>query len=146
MKGRPKITRVQLNDYTDEESTIFGIVTTEPDYKISQLINKKLKITLKNISTIDLTGSDGLVLNFTRYSCTSVPTETTFNLISNKSDKDYLLKKFKNIDFFFRISSIENKCDVEQLIGALREIERITAVFRLDPLEIKDKNLVYLTL
>jgi hypothetical protein len=146
MKGRPKITRVQLNDYTDEESTIFGIVTTEPDYKISQLINKKLKITLKNSSTIDLTGSDGLVLNFTRYSYTSVPTETTFNLISNKSDKDYLLKKFKNIDYFFRISSIENKCDVEQLIGALREIDRITAVFRLDPMEIRDKNLVYLTL
>jgi len=146
MKGRPKITRIRLNDRADEEFTIFGIVTTEADYKLSQLLNKKLKITLRNINTIDLTGVDGMNLNFSRYSDTSGSPEITFSLISNRSDKEYLLKKFKNIDYFFRINGIDNKFDIEQLTSTLREIERITAVFRLDPLEIKDKNLVYLTL
>ena len=146
MKGRPKITRIRLNDHADEEFTIFGIVTTEADYKLSQLLNKKLKITLRNINTIDLTGVDGMNLNFSRYSDTSGSPEITFSLISNRSDKEYLLKKFKNIDYFFRINGIDNKFDIEQLTSTLREIEKITAVFRLDPLEIKDKNLVYLTL
>ena len=146
MKGRPKITRIRLNDRADEEFTIFGIVTTEADYKLSQLLNKKLKITLRNINTIDLTGVDGMNLNFSRYSDTSGSPEITFSLISNRSDKEYLLKKFKNIDYFFRINGIDNKFDIEQLTSTLREIEKITAGFRLDPLEIKDKNLVYLTL
>ena len=52
MKGRPKVTRIQLEDHIDEEFAIFGLVSTEADYKLSQLINKKLKIALKNIETI----------------------------------------------------------------------------------------------
>ena len=48
MKRMPKITRIQLNDKTDEEYTILGIVSTEADYKLSQLLNNKLKLALKN--------------------------------------------------------------------------------------------------
>ena len=146
MKGRPKVTRIQLDDHTDDEFVIFGLVSTEADYKLSQLLNKKLKITLKNANTIDLKGVGGMKLSFSRYSDTSSSPEITFNLISNRSDKDYLLKKLKKIDYFFRINSFANRFNIEQLTSTLREIDRITAVFRLDPLEIKDKNLVYLTL
>ena len=146
MKGRPKITRIQLDDYTDEEYTIFCIVSTEADYKLSQLLNKKLKIALKNINTINLTGVDGMNLNFSRFSDASRSPEIIYNLISNRSDKDYLLKKLKNIDYFFQVHCYDKKYDIELLTSTLREIDRITAVFRLDPIEIKDKNLVYLTL
>jgi hypothetical protein len=146
MKGRPKVTRIQLNDHTDDEFAIFGLVSTEADYKLSQLLNKKLKITLKNANTIDLKGVGGMKLSFSRYSDTSSSPEITFNLISNRSDKDYLLKKLNKIDYFFRINSFTNRFNIEQLTSTLREIDRITAVFRLNPLEIRDKNLVYLTL
>jgi hypothetical protein len=146
MKGRPKVTRIQLDDHTDDEFAIFGLVSTEADYKLSQLLNKKLKITLRNVNTIDLKEVGRMKLSFSRYSDTSSSPEITFNLISNRSDKDYLLKKLKKIDYFFRINSFANRFNIEQLTSTLREIDRITAVFRLDPLEIKDKNLVYLTL
>jgi hypothetical protein len=146
MKGRPKVTRIQLDDHTDDEFVIFGLVSTEADYKLSQLLNKKLKITLRNVNTIDLKEVGRMKLSFSRYSDTSSSPEITFNLISNRSDKDYLLKKLKKIDYFFRINSFANRFNIEQLTSTLREIDRITAVFRLDPLEIKDKNLVYLTL
>jgi hypothetical protein len=146
MKGRPKVTRIQLDDHTDDEFVIFGLVSTEADYKLSQLLNKKLKITLRNVNTIDLKEVGRMKLSFSRYSDTSSSPEITFNLISNRSDKDYLLKKLKKIDYFFRINSFADRFNIEQLTSTLREIDRITAVFRLDPLEIKDKNLVYLTL
>jgi len=146
MKGRQKVTRIQLDDHTDDEFVIFGLVSTEADYKLSQLLNKKLKITLRNVNTIDLKEVGRMKLSFSRYSDTSSSPEITFNLISNRSDKDYLLKKLKKIDYFFRINSFANRFNIEQLTSTLREIDRITAVFRLDPLEIKDKNLVYLTL
>lgn len=146
MKGRPKVTRIQLEDHIDEEFAIFGLVSTEADYKLSQLINKKLKIALKNIETIDIPEVGGMRLSFSRFADTSCSPEITYNLISNRSDKNWLLKKYKKIDYFFRINSAESKYDIEQITATLREIERITAVFILDLSEIKDKNLIYLTL
>jgi hypothetical protein len=141
-----KITRIKLVDKTNEEYSILGIVSTEADYKISQLLNKKLKLTLKNNKTLDIPGPDGMSISFSRYSCTSGIPEMSYNLISNRSEKNYLLKTVKNLDYIFQIFCGDRKCDTDRLIKTLREIEKITAVFSLDPREIKDKNLVYLTL
>ena len=146
MKGRPKITRIQFYDKTDEEYTILGIASSEADYKLSQLLNKKLKLAIKNNNSLDVTGINGMNMSFSRYSDTSRSPEINYNLISNRSDKDYLLKKLKNIDYFFQIHCNDSKCDIALLTNALREIEKITAVIRLEPLDIKDKNLVYLTI
>jgi hypothetical protein len=145
-KRMPKITRIQLDDKANEEYTILGIVSSEADYKISQLLNKKLKLALKNNKALDVPGVNGMNLSFSRYSCTTGVPEISYNLISNRSDKNYLLKKLKNIDYILQIYCNDNKCDIDLLTKTLREIEKITAVFSLDPREIKDKNLAYLTL
>jgi hypothetical protein len=146
MKNRPKITRIQLEESANEEFTFLGIVSSEADYKLSHLLNKKLKIALKNNKHLEISGLNGSNLNFSRYSDTSTSPEITYNLISNRSEKDYLLKKLKNIDYFLQIHTSDNKFNIEKFTGNLREIDRITAVFRLNPGEIKDKNLQYLTL
>ncbi len=141
-----KITRIKLDDKTNEEYTILGIVSAEADYKISQLLNKKLKLALKNYKTLEIPGENGMNLCFSRYSCSAGFPEITYNLISNRSEKNYLLKTFKNIDYIFQICYSDNKYDIDLLTKTLREIEKITAVFNLNPAEIRDKNLVYLTL
>jgi hypothetical protein len=144
MTSRSKITRVLLNDKTDDEYILFGIVSSEADYKLSQLLNKKLKLALKNSKPLDFVGNNGEKISFSRYSFTSASQEVSYNLISNRSGKDYLVKRLNKIDFFFQIHNNEDYCDFELITSALREIEKITAVFRLDPKEIKDKNLAYL--
>jgi hypothetical protein len=146
MRGRLNIKRLQLNDKTEEEYTILCLVSTEADYKLSQLLNKKLKLSLKSNKTLDVPGNNGANISFSRFSDTSGTPGLNYSLISNKSDKDYLLKKFKNIDYFLQIQCSDNKCNIELLTSTLREIEKITAVFKLNPLDTKDKNLVYLTL
>jgi hypothetical protein len=146
MRGRPKITKIQLEDPTNEEYTFLGIVSSEADYKLSHLLNKKLRIALKNNNTIEIMGVNGSQISFSRYTDTTGSPEITYNLISNRSDKNYLIKKLKNIDYLFQIHSTDKKHDPDKLTSNLREIEIITAVFRLDPREIKDKNLLYLTL
>lgn len=144
MKGYPKITRIQLYDQTKEEYTILGIVTSEADYKLSHLLNKKLNISLKNSKAIEVPGTNGSKILFSRYSDYSAAPEISYNLISNRSIKDFLLKKYKNIDFLFQINAADINFDIEKMTGTLRELERITAVFRLDTKGLKDKNLVYL--
>jgi hypothetical protein len=67
----PKITRIKLDDNSDDHYAILGIVSAEADYKVSQLLNKKLKLSLKNDKSIELPGSDGADLSFTRYSFSS---------------------------------------------------------------------------
>src|SRR5512138_3030460 len=118
----PKITRIKLDDKTHTEYAILGIVSTEADYKISQLLNKNLKLSLKNDKTIDLPGANGTILSFSRYSCTTSVPEITWHLISNRSDKNWLLKTLKNIDYIFQIYCGDNKCDINQLTRTLRGI------------------------
>jgi len=146
MKGRPKITKFQLDDQKNEICAFLGIVSAEADYKLSFLLNKKLKLALKNVKNLEVAGENGSNLMFSRYSDTSGAPGITCNLISNRSDKDFLLKKLKNIDYFFQVHSYGDKCNIEQITDSLREIDSITAVFRLVPEEIKDKNLNYLTI
>ncbi len=141
----PKITRIKLDDKTNTEYTILGIVTTEADYKVSQLLNKNLKLSLKNDKTLDLPGADGTNLSFSRYSFSTGTPEVSYHLISNRSDKNWLLKTLKNIDYIFQVYCSDSKCDINKLTRTLRGIDKITAVFNLNPGDIKDKNLVYLT-
>jgi hypothetical protein len=145
MRGRPKITKIHLEDQTNEEYTFLGIVSAEADYKLSQLLNKKLRIALKNNKPIEVMEVNGSQISYSKYSDTSGSPEIAYNLISNRSDKEYLIKKLKNIDYLFQIHSYDKKYDIDMLTRNLREIENITAVFRLDPRELKDKNLLYLT-
>jgi hypothetical protein len=144
MKSRQKVTRIHLKINTNEEYSLIGIVTTEPDYKLSLSLNDKLKISLKNYIPVEIKNEDGSRLNFSRFSDMKGAPDVIYNLISNRSDKKFLLAKFKKIDYFFQVQNPKYN-NIEELTGTLREIDRITAVFSLDPKEIKDKNLLYLT-
>lgn len=144
MKSRQKIIRVQLKVSSNEEYSLLGIVTTEPDYKLSLSLNKKLKISLKNNAPIEITGKTGEHLNFSKFSDVKGAPDLTYNLISNRSDKAFLLKKLNKIDYFFQVHSPERDYNIDFLTTSLRGIESITAVFNLIPGEIKDKNLHYI--
>jgi hypothetical protein len=144
MRNRQKITRVQLKVSAREEYPLLGIVTTEPDYKLSLSLNKKLKISLKNTTGIEIKGENGTYLTFSRYSDAKEAPDIIYNLISNKSDNDFLVRKLSKIDYFFQVQFLEKEFDIDHLTTSLRGIESITAVFRLIPGEIRDKNLHYL--
>lgn len=144
MKSRQKVTRVQLNITANEEFSLLGIVTSEPDYKLSLLLNRKLKIALKSTQPVEFKSESGTDLHFSKFSDLSGTPDLVYNLFSNKSGKESLIKKLNNIDFFLQIHSSENVLDSEAITASLRKIESITAVFILNPSSIKHKNLHYL--
>lgn len=144
MKIRQKITRVQLKISANEEYSLLGIVTTEPDYRLSLSLNKKLKISLKNNTPIEIKDENGGHLNFSKFSDVKGAPYITYNLISNRSDKDFLLKKLYKIDYFFQVHYLERDYDIDYLTASLRGIDCITAIFNLNPGQIKDKNLHYI--
>ena len=144
MKGNKKISRVQLKISQDNEFVLFGLVSSEPDYKLSLTINKKFRVSLKNSSPVKITGDTGSEQSFSRFSDTSSPTGKAFHLFSNRSGKYFLLKKLKNVDYIFQLHDPENEDNADSFARGLREIESVNAVFSIDLNTFRDKNLQYL--
>jgi hypothetical protein len=145
MKSTQKVTRVKLNVEQNNDYILLGIVSAEPDYKLSLSINKKFKVSLKNISPLLLPGEKIPEITFSRFSNHRGSSELILNLISNRSGKNYLISKLKNIDYLLQISDSEEEINLPDLTANLRDIDAITAVFNIDLNTIKDKNLHYLT-
>jgi hypothetical protein len=144
MRNTPRIKRVQLNVSQDDESVIFGIVSAEPDYKLSLALNKNLKISLKNSAPVKFNDDSGYELNFSRFSDSSASNNLTYDLTSNRSGKNYLIRKLKNIDYILRIYDPDNEINTDETVTIIRDTECITAVFNIHPGTIKDKNLNHL--
>ena len=145
MKGNQKVTRVQLSINHHDGLIMLGLVSSEPDYKMSLTINKKFKISLKNTPPIKVNNEGADELSFSRFSDLSKSPDISFSLISNRSGKNFLIKNLKNIDFVFIVHNNENDNNIEEITARLREIEAVNAVFNIDLNIFKDKNLHYLT-
>lgn len=145
MKSNQKITRVQLKINHDDELIILGLVSSEPDYKMSLSINKKFRISLKNISPVKLISKGGEEISYSRFSDASRAPDIVFSLVSNRSGKNFLIKNLRNIDFIFIVHKNEDDNKIEEITVSLREIEAVNAVFNIDLNIFKDKNLHYLT-
>jgi hypothetical protein len=120
MKSLQKITRVQLKISHIDESIMLGIVSAEPDYKLSHTLNKKFRISLKNISPVNITDNNGLELVFSRFSDSGGSPDIIFNLISNRTGKNYLLKKLKNVDYIFQIQDPDKEININNIAASLK--------------------------
>lgn len=145
MKSLQKIKRIKLKILQENDFILFGIVSTDPDYKLSLIFNKKFRISLKNISPVKIINDKGSELTFSRFSDSVGSPEIIYYLISNRSGKNFLLKKLKNVDYIFMIQNTDNEYSIEQITANLREIESVNAVFIIDIVNFNDKNLQYLT-
>jgi hypothetical protein len=144
MKNLQKITRVHLPVSDQDLPVVIGLVSPDPDYKLSLKLNTKLNISLKNSDPVSIHDEKGKTYFFSKFSdSTSVP-DSFFQLISNRSGKNFLLKKLINIDYLFLIHDPLKTISREQIILEIRVIESITGVFNIDPKTLKDKNLKYL--
>ncbi len=143
MKNIRKITRVTLEENRQDGYLFFGLVSPEPDYKISLLLNSKFRFSLKHSIPVKVS-EDPSGNVFSRFSTDTVYPGKSFSLVSNRSEKEYLLKKLKNIDYIFIVHDPEKEIDKDRLSADLRNVESVTGVFRIDPSNIKDKSIQYL--
>ena len=144
IKNVQKVKRIQLNVENNDKMFLYGIVSTEPDYKLSLALNKKMGISLKNISPVNLPDESGNEISFSRFSFTDYSDDSVYSLISNRSGKQFLLKKLKNIDYIFQIHCTGSENTNLEVSSLLRETEAVNAVFVIDTATLSDKNLQYI--
>ena len=144
MKNRSKITRVQLNLEAAEDYSLLGIVSSEPDYKLSLSLNRKLKLSLRNSKPIEFRDENGEDLHFSRFSDNTGASGFNVNLISNKSGNALLIRKLRKIDYILQILPVSGELNTAEMTLTLRNIDAVTGVFVLNTEEIRDKNFQYL--
>lgn len=140
MRSSTKITRVQLKVNQNSESVLAGIVSSEPDYKLSLSINRKLKISLRSNDPVVVSYDKGTELCYSRFSDMS-SSHGPVELISNRIDKNFLIRKLRNIDYIFHLHGTGDASAVEKIISLLKGTESVTAVFIINHKTLKDKNL-----
>ena len=132
MKSPQKVTKLQLNYNLEDEYILLGIVSSDPDYKLSLSINNKLNISLQSDKPVDVSGKNKNSVTFSKFSDYKMAPERTYQLISNRHEKEYFLKKFHKLDYLLHIYSSDSSYDTEGITAKLREIDSITAVFILE--------------
>jgi len=144
MKNSQKITKIHLTVNEEDIPEVIGIVSADPDYRLSLKLNKKLSVSLKNIDPIEFKDEKGDILVFSRFSDSSQPADSNFQLVSIRSGKNFLLKKLRNIDFLLLLNNSAKDSSPEKIMSKLREIDSVTGVFNIEKKVLKDKSLKYL--
>jgi len=144
MKSSLKITRIQLEVKRNDRFFLYGIVSADPDYKLSLALNKKMGIFLKNSSPLHLPAETGSELSFSRFSYTNHSGDIVYTLISNRSGKQFLLKKLKNIDYIFQVHCPGSENCNSKVTLLLKATDSVNAVFVIDMDTFNDKNLQYI--
>jgi len=144
MKNSQKITRIHLSVNDQDIPFVIGLVSHDPDYKLSLKLNRKLDISLKTIDPVIFQDEEGKIFQFSKFSGSSLANNSGFQLVSNRDGKNFLLKRLINIDYLLLIQDPEKDLKQESIISQIREIDSITGVFNIDIKTLKDKNLKYL--
>jgi len=151
-----------LEDDYQEEFSLIAIHCSEEPFKIAYMLNKHVPLHLKRKS-LDLDFSNnGLEVTFPIFEYEDELTYNLYNLVSNKSKSlsakvqssgslfdsiisektvtTYLLKEFKNVDYFLKIHSDYEKVPTRNLINAINEIEQVISAYLINKDTIKSKN------
>jgi len=156
------IHKLILEDNFTNEFSLIAIHCSEEAYKIAYMLNKHVPLHLER-KPLDLDFSNnGLEVTFPIFEYEDVLTYNLYNLVSNKSKSlsakvhssgglfdqitsektvtTFLLKEYKNVDFFLKIHSDYERVPTRNLISAINEIEQVISAYSIDPDKIKSKN------
>ncbi len=142
MSRERKITRHTIESAVPQPFFFLGVVSAEPDYRLSVMINRHLGTDLRKCPGDIIIDTSTGTRSFSRFS----PENRAFTLVSNRSGGTVLLQKLKNIDYLLVPAQQDDAKTTEQLAASLRLIPEITAVFMLDSRSTADRNIALLAL
>lgn len=137
MSAKEKITRHTISDSGKSYFFFLGIVSSEPDYRLSVMLNRHLAIDLRHSQNDIFEGKDKNEGTWSRF----ITTPLKISLVSNKSRGKILVRKLKNIDYLLVLHDIADRNNAESLASSVRKCPEVTAVFLFDSLEITDRNI-----
>ncbi|MBT3588025.1 MAG: IPExxxVDY family protein [Flavobacteriaceae bacterium] len=145
-----------------EEFSLIAIHCSEEPYKMAYMLNKRMSLRLSRTKLDVDFSSQGLDISFPLFEYEDELSYIIYNLVSNKnksltakfqssgglfsdvsSEKTittFLLKEFKNVDYFLKIQSDYEKVSTRKLISTINEIEQVISAYTIESEKIKSKN------
>ncbi len=136
--GKKSFHKLVIDDEFDHQ--FFGLVSHEPDYKISLVLNKTLNINLSNNEAVSPHTNNEVI--FSRFTARSKYNDLSYQLVSNKCNSAILSKNFPALDYLFVVSGSLSNDIVKETQKKIREIKELTAVFILDNEKLTDEYII----
>ena len=135
---------ISLTDKQKFDFILIGIICEKKDYRISMELNKKLEINLSKEDEYSVFNSKRMEdKTFSFYEYTTED-DDRFNLISNKSQKGFLLPELNQIDYLFVVRLLRMTLEENDILNAIKEIPIILGAYKLDATQLKSgENLVF---
>ncbi len=129
----------KLKFQLEYEFKLIGISSHVSDYKISWALNSKLNFEFKRIDDYKIT-SQSMVQSFSMYEFDDDEKLSNYILISNSSEKGYLIEEHKNIDYFLKISGDISNDELNEINKNLKSLDIVNASFIIDAETLKSKQ------
>ncbi len=137
-----KILRLSEEDKFD--FMLIGIVCQHRDYRLCIALNKKFELNLMKQNEYTVFNNKRMEDHgFSFYEFINEE-DDRFNLISNKSQKGFLIPEQKQIDYLFLLRLIRSQMEEMEILSGLKEIPIVLGAYKLEPHKLKSRdNLVF---
>lgn len=129
---------LRLNTNQDFDFTLIGIVSSEPIYRISWLINELLHIQLKESQSIKIYNSKTQIMQEFLMHSYFTNEELYYHLIQNKGQQGVLIEEQKQVDYWMKITNLT--IDASQLVSQLNTLKNVNLTFGVKPGSLKSKS------
>lgn len=122
----------------------YGLVTSEPVYRLCWLLNTAFSISLTESEPLNcLHAKRNMLQSFMLFEAKNTEHQTSFSLIQNKGPQGFFDEDQKQVDFWLRVDGeIENTF----LLSTLKKIKEINLTFELKPGLVKTKSRLNISL
>ena len=121
----------KLNLEYERDYMLVGIASHENDYRLSWALNKALNFKFAKTDDLIINHPKHKIdINYSMY-CFNDDSYLNYYLISNKSEKGFLLPTMKNIDFVLKISGDTDIDLLNELLMKLKQIDIIITAFHI---------------
>lgn len=137
------MSKFTLNIEEDYDFSLIGISCHAKDYRLCYELNKILEIDLVRGEDLDI-DSKNTKANYALYDYIDEENFIDYYLISNRSNKGYLIPEHKSTDFFLLLKGASNDDIIENIINKISEIQLVLTSFQIDVNSLKSKqNLIF---
>ncbi len=125
----------------DDEYTLLGISSDEPDYKLCWLINQKARFSLirgEDISLYDKKNEKEQLFSFFQYMDENK--HIVYRLIGNRAETGYFLPELSNIDYILHIQGDITAESVKEVMTLVSSVSSIRLCVPVDLKRIKSTD------
>ena len=156
------VLKLHLDEFDEVDYELIAIHSSIEDFRLAYFINQKLPIVLsKSKDEVGVMVKEGEAF-FSKFTFDDYKNDILWSLIQNKNDiilqhkstgqnlflntnmetlrKVHLISDLKKVDYFLKIENNNNTFQLEEIVNKLNKIERISAVYAVEPEKIKSKN------